>query len=402
MAADNIPSLLQGKTEASSSFGDKLYDLKQLGSKRTSFNETGAYRVENLSYPIDLLSSNTDTTGKYPKSGSSIYGNNYVVFYININASSKLLTDTNSFYGNKTVPDWSESDKTRIVGQEYSAANSVAPALVGGGVAGAVVSGAVKTAAIGAGAAGVGIGAIMSQTAAGDLPIKDGITSPKFTRQMKRLTTAIALNTPNTFNVRYGMNWDTEDTSTFQMAAKGSQTLAKAASEYKNGNSSGATDTTKQLSGELAALALSGTPGKAAISAITGMAVNPKKEQMFKSVDFRTFNFEYQFFPKSKQEYQNVQNIIYLFKLHMHPEYKDTNGFVYLYPSEFDIVHYNGVDENFNLPRHTSCALTELNINYSPQSQFTSFEGGIPTQINIALSFKELSQLSKERIQEGF
>ena len=86
----------------------------------------------------------------------------------------------------------------------------------------------------------------------------------------------------------------------------------------------------------------------------------------------------------------------------MHPEYKDTNGFVYLYPSEFDIVHYNGVDENFNLPRHTSCALTELTVNYSPQAQFTSFEGGIPTQINVSLSFKELSQLSKERIQEGF
>ena len=324
------------------------------------------------------------------------------MFYININASSKLLADTDSWYGNKTVPDWSESDKTRIVGQEYSAANMAAPALVAGGAVGAVATGGYKAALAGTAVAGAGLGMIMSQTAAGDLPIKDGITSPKFTRQMKRLTTAIALNTPNQFSTRYGMNWDTEDTSTFQMAAKGSQTLAKAASEYKNGNSSAATDTAKELSGAGLALALSATPGKATISAITGMAVNPKKEQMFKSVDFRSFTFDYQFFPKSKQEYQNVQNIIYLFKLHMHPEYKDTNGFVYLYPSEFDIVHYNGVDENFNLPRHTSCALTELTVNYSPQAQFTSFEGGIPTQINVSLSFKELSQLSKERIQEGF
>ena len=91
-----------------------------------------------------------------------------------------------------------------------------------------------------------------------------------------------------------------------------------------------------------------------------------------------------------------------MFKLHMQPEYKDANNFLYIYPSEFDIVHYNGLDENLHLPRHTSCVLTDLSINYAPQSQFTSFEGGIPSQINISMTFKELVQMSKERIQEGF
>jgi hypothetical protein len=85
----------------------------------------------------------------------------------------------------------------------------------------------------------------------------------------------------------------------------------------------------------------------------------------------------------------------------MHPEYKDENAFLYVYPSEFDIAYYNGTDENLNVHRHTSCVLTEMNINYTPQGRFNSFEGGMPTQINMVLTFRELVPLTKERIKDG-
>lgn len=387
MAEDNIaPSFMKGKTAADSSTGSRLQDLKDVRNTRTSFNEKGDYKVTNLMYPSDLLS--TSDTPKYKNNGTSQYGNNYVVFYINVNESSKLLKNQSEWYGNQTVGDWTPTQADRLAGQNITKGDAETGVAIQGAIAGGVIGGNVSGGAKGAAVGFIGVEVIGTQSA-------------NFSKQMKRLQTAIALHTPNNLSTRYSANWEETNTDMFQLAMRGGEALAKAVSEGIN--KQGISD---QTSGDVksmgAALSLNTIPGKESISVITGLAPNPKKEQLFKGVDFRTWNFEYQFFPKSKEEYQNVQNIIYLFKLHMHPEYKDANNFLYLYPSEFDIVHYNGVDENFNLPRHTSCVLTEMVVNYSPQSQFTSFEGGAPTQINITLTFKELVQMSKERIMEGY
>ena len=96
-----------------------------------------------------------------------------------------------------------------------------------------------------------------------------------------------------------------------------------------------------------------------------------------------------------------IMNIIEQFKYHMHPEFKDTNNFIYVYPSEFDVFYYQGGKENLNLHRHTSCVLTEMNINYTPNGSFTAFANGMPTQINVTLAFRELALLSKEKIKDG-
>jgi hypothetical protein len=94
-------------------------------------------------------------------------------------------------------------------------------------------------------------------------------------------------------------------------------------------------------------------------------------------------------------------NIINEFKLHMHPEFKDSNKFLYIYPSEFDISYYTNGSENLHLHRHTSCVLTELAINYTPNAAFTTFENGMPTQINVTMNFRELSLMDKDKIMEG-
>jgi hypothetical protein len=86
----------------------------------------------------------------------------------------------------------------------------------------------------------------------------------------------------------------------------------------------------------------------------------------------------------------------------MHPEYKDSNNFLFIYPSEFDITYYTNGQENLNLNRHTSCVLTDMNVNYTPNQMFTSFADGMPTHIEITLTFKEMAILTKKEIDLGF
>jgi hypothetical protein len=137
------------------------------------------------------------------------------------------------------------------------------------------------------------------------------------------------------------------------------------------------------------------------LSAASRSAANPRKEQLFKGVDYRRFTFDYQFAPRDSDEARDVLQIVNMFKYHMHPEFKDSSNFIYIYPSEFDIEYCFGNGPNQRLHKISSCVLTEMNINYSPNGVFSTFPDGMPTQINIQMSFTELELLTKERIKAG-
>jgi calcineurin-like phosphoesterase family protein len=82
----------------------------------------------------------------------------------------------------------------------------------------------------------------------------------------------------------------------------------------------------------------------------------------------------------------------------MHPEFKSELNYVWIYPSEFDIIYYTNGTENLNIHKHTSCVLESMSVNYTPNGNFSVFANGMPTQINVSLSFRELQLASKETI----
>jgi hypothetical protein len=366
-------------------------DINPQRGKPTDFL-ANKYSIGQLQYPQDLYSNNQE------------YGGNYVIFYINVAEDSRVLSvSKEKTVDPKLVP-------TRLRGmnseQQFNGAQAIggaavatavkvgAPAALAGGVANAkkgiygVVKGAVQGAAVGlAAGAGAAVTAGIITAAAGG----------KMARQQKRLQKAIALHIPHNLNTRYSANWEADDTSAFQMAAVAGTEVVKALATL--GTKSNLTGSVGSI---LTNLSLSKGPEGAALSAASGLAANPKKENLFKNIDFRTFSFDYSFFPRNPAEAQNIREIIKMFKLHMHPEYKDSNGFLFIYPSEFDIFYYNNGKENLNLHRHTSCVLTEMNVNYAPNNMFNSFNNGMPTQINVSLTFKELSILTKKEMEDGF
>lgn len=141
----------------------------------------------------------------------------------------------------------------------------------------------------------------------------------------------------------------------------------------------------------------------ASIDLASGKVANPYKEQLFTSMGFRQFAFNYKFAPRNETEYNNVRRIIDLFKYHMHPE-NDPTGLFLEYPSEFEIEYcYNG-SRNKHLNKISSCALTDIKVTYGNQDAFTTFIGtnGAPVEINLELAFTELETLTNNRIADGF
>ena len=337
----------------------------------TAFDKT--YQVKQFSYPEDLM----DPVGQY--------GGNYVIFYINVAIDSKLANTAGAgaFVNSGIAP----RDRGDLIAQNLDKVTTAASASILTGITGGILGGLLG------GKGGASIGALASTVGIG-APLAIAASS---TRQTKRLKTAVALHIPNQLNIRYGVNWEGEDTANFAMAAAGGTEVAKALSD--NGDAKNLSNPAASIISNLA-LSQSGQAASA-VSAATGLAANPRKEQIFKGVEFRTFAFDYQFFPRSSTEAANILNIIREFKYHMHPEFKDNNNFIYIYPSEFDISYYQGGKENLNLHRHTSCVLTEMNVNYTPNGTFSAFPDGMPTQINVTLNFKELGLLTKDKVKDG-
>jgi hypothetical protein len=345
----------------------------------STFNENlGKYDIKNYSYPADLMAPD----GRY--------GGNYAIFYINVATDSKLVKQGLV----ETVDNLTPRDRGDNIAQGFTPKTLVASnALVntiGGAVGGSI--------ALGKGAGGAAKGAAIANIPTVGIGVA-ATQAPDAVRSQKRLKTAIALHIPNQLQVRYGMQWTEEDTGALAMAGAAAQQGIEITKALQNKNNN--SDVTGVGAAIISNLALSKAPNGAASGALLGLAANPKKEQLFKGVDFRSFQFEYQFFPRNEEESKNVMNIIKEFKYHMHPEFKDSNNFVYIYPSEFDIFYYQGGSENLNLHRHTSCVLTEMNVNYTPNGNFTTFNNGMPTQITVQLTFRELALLTKDKVKDG-
>ena len=150
------------------------------------------------------------------------------------------------------------------------------------------------------------------------------------------------------------------------------------------------------------ALGITGEIG-AAVDLASGKTPNPYKEQLFTSMGFRQFAFNYKFAPRNNAEYENVKRIIELFKYHMHPE-NDPTGLFLEYPSEFEIEYCYKGDINPHLNKISACALTDMKITYGNQDAFTTIlnTGGVPAEINVELAFTELETLTNNRIADGF
>lgn len=156
-----------------------------------------------------------------------------------------------------------------------------------------------------------------------------------------------------------------------------------------------------------------------AISAVTGSVRNPRKEQLFESVGFRTFDFTFNFYPKSMKESHDVATIIKLFRFHAHPEIVPNQAF-YSFPSEFQITYIDlsypsnspyinqqtgqeGViaKENMWLNKLRRCVLSSVSVEYFGD-KISTFADGAPTQIQMSLSFTEMETISRNHVKAGY
>ena len=149
---------------------------------------------------------------------------------------------------------------------------------------------------------------------------------------------------------------------------------------------------------------------------ISGVARNPNVEVLFQSMELRTFDLTFKMSPFDDQDALRIEAIIKIFKQAMLPQYnlgegvsvfgRDNNaldaGFIQV-PKVCAVNFMRGSNRNRFLPRYKMCAITDVNVNYTPDNVYATIDRNMPVATELKLSFMETKLVFSEDVQErGF
>ena len=380
----------QGRGQPVNTEGQRQQEFSdyEQGAKRELLQSMYSGTPKTLSYPTNVGLKNEEL--EQPHS---------VLFYINArtNATVGRLSQENAGGSNHALWVKYQEDLAEEYARENRAKSESADAVAGMataiGTAGLVTTQVGKL--LGDNASALAAPLITAGTSA----LAGGTVSALVPNNtIVRLLTTIQLHINNPPAASYSANWNEEQLGVAGQLASGRTSLEDIGrgSEFIGRNLMvGAANLPKEFG-------LGDANFAGALESTTKKVNNPFKEQLFKSMGFRKFQFSYRFNPRNETEYRNVQEIIKQFKFHMHPERQEGEFFL-VYPSEFSIEYRYYDQENTHVNKISSCALTDLSVTYGGDT-FTTIKGmeGAPSELNLTLSFTELETLTNERIADGY
>jgi hypothetical protein len=161
-----------------------------------------------------------------------------------------------------------------------------------------------------------------------------------------------------------------------------------------------------------------------AVASMSGMVVNPRLEKIFQSKGIREFTFSWDFYPRNQQEVGQIKDIIETFRYHSHPatsaisdssstnkeEAMASTKIMLRVPAEFEIRFLSssnnpgsvGYEENPYIPKVGRCVITNIQVDYSPNGVFSTFENNAPTAMTLTLTMSEVMQLTRETVEKGY
>ena len=216
---------------------------------------------------------------------------------------------------------------------------------------------------------------VLGNAVAKEFPIGN-VNGINYLNQVTRIKDSIALYMPDTLAFSYNQNYSDFSFGDLGLGMVGVSAISDIATNKPKGIKELAGQLGKNLSPFIYAglKKTLGSTGAALFQVAANKVVNPMLELLYTSPNFREFNFDFMFYPRSEKEAKDVYNIIHLFKYHQAPEISQgTAGFFLTPPSLFDIDFYYADRKNPNLPQLASCVLTRIDVDYAPNG-FAAYE----------------------------
>lgn len=152
-------------------------------------------------------------------------------------------------------------------------------------------------------------------------------------------------------------------------------------------------------------IAASGSFAKASVAAgragaaLSGRAINPGVQVLYKTTHLRTFEFAFLFAPRSENESKSMESIIKKIRKYSAPL---DEGVFYRAPAEVEIeFHFNG-KINPHIIKMKRQVVTYVDVNYAPHGTYSTFTNGHPVSCMLALKTREMEIIDRKDVEDGF
>jgi hypothetical protein len=141
--------------------------------------------------------------------------------------------------------------------------------------------------------------------------------------------------------------------------------------------------------------------------ATRGVILNPNSELLFNGLDMRNFSLSYKLVPRNEKEAADIKEICKIFKTAMLPKSSPAPGTFPVFeglsinqgtgikvgfisvPNLCRVSFMRGAKLNSDVTQYKMCAITQVDINYTPDGAYATHTDGSMVAIGLTLSFQE-------------
>jgi hypothetical protein len=144
-------------------------------------------------------------------------------------------------------------------------------------------------------------------------------------------------------------------------------------------------------------------------SATRGVILNPNVELLFQGTDLRNLQLNYKLVPRNSTEAEKIKNIIDVFRKSMLPSFAKNgdirfsegtnlaNNFIQV-PNVCKLTFMRGGDRNPDVAQYKMCAITNVEVNYTPDGTYATYGDGTMVAYGLSLSFQETKLVFAEEV----
>ena len=142
-----------------------------------------------------------------------------------------------------------------------------------------------------------------------------------------------------------------------------------------------------------------------------GVILNPNVELLFGGHDLRNFTLTYKLVPRNEDEAKDIKKIINTFRAAMLPNFADgdeltfsraistASNFIKV-PNVCKLSFMRGGGLNPDVPQYKMCAMTQVDINYTPDGTYATYSDGTMVAYELTLSFQETKLIFSEEVEK--
>lgn len=166
-------------------------------------------------------------------------------------------------------------------------------------------------------------------------------------------------------------------------------------------------DALKSLGASLARQALNSIPGVGGNLSVNDLVqggsskiLNPNVELMYEGPTLRELSLKFKLVARTRTESETIKEIATSFRKAAAPANKNSR-FINL-PAYVRMKYMRGPKVNENLPRHRMFAINGVDVNYTPDGQYVTYDDGYVPAIEIGLALQETKIIFFEDIANGY